>query len=187
LFEAYIRSPEGRYKTVEQRNQFYAEVLRRVRGLPGVISAAQDLDGIPGGWGATVQNPNRPSDANVEASVHYTSDSFLQTLRIRLLRGRDIAEEDLARGRKIALVNRTLAAKYFAVEDTIGRQIRVNDPSAGTTMAEAPTFEIVGVVSDARNVGPGLPPHHRSTFLSPQCQAFRKRFLCEVRRNRRVC
>jgi putative ABC transport system permease protein len=70
------------------------------------------------------------------------------------LRGRAFQDVEIAAARRVAVVNQTLARKYFGSEDPIGRQIRLKllQTMPGSDMPNA-VFEIVGVVSDIRNDG----------------------------------
>ena len=51
------------------------------------------------------------------------SEDYLRTLGARLVRGRMLDAGDVAGGRKVAVVNQTLAGKWFVNEDPLGRQI----------------------------------------------------------------
>ena len=76
-----------------------------------------------------------------------------KTLGSRLLRGRLISSSDVASARRIAVVNHTLAEQYFPHQSPIGQQIKFNvlDQIPGTP--HDAYCEIVGIVSDFRNVG----------------------------------
>lgn len=158
VLSAYFMLPESRYKTIEQRNQFSIEALRRVRALPGVVSAVFAAPPpVYGGWTTGVEITGKPSQENWRVRMHAASDGFFSTMRIPLLEGRTISESDYAHARKIAVVNRSFVRKYFSGEGALGRQVTVKQLAAPPLSVESPTFQIVGVAADIRDTGPENP------------------------------
>src|SRR5947209_14704451 len=77
--------------------------------------------------------------------VRAIRQSYFATMGIPLLRGRDFTAQDGASGQSVFIVNQSLAAKYFAGEDPVGRRITVDmgaHPLPG---------EIVGITADVRD------------------------------------
>ncbi len=151
--------PQDRYKTLEQRNQFHMESLRRVRALPGVVSAALDFPVVLAGFLERIEIAGKPSAENRSAWMRLSGDRFFETMGIRLLQGRTFSEEDMVGARKVAVVNRAFVSKYFGDENPLGRQIRVVD--WGPSTVRQTWFEIVGVVGDTRHSdisGPEVQP-----------------------------
>jgi putative ABC transport system permease protein len=145
--------PEQRYKTLEQRNQFCWEVLRRVRALPGVISAAfGDPRPLDPGFGSTpIEIAGKTSAGKRSAWVRLSSDGLFETMGIRLLQGRTISEEDMLQARKVAIVNRAFVTEHFGDENPLGQQIRTMEPAeTKVPPVQQPWFEIVGVVADTK-------------------------------------
>ena len=131
--------------------QFYGELLRRARGLPGVEQAAL-ADFIPmGGRGGTVtvQDPRStlPSgEDHVSAAYNRVSDGYFATVGQTLIRGRGFTSQDRSGTPAVAVVNETMARRFWPTEDAIGKRIRiVSEP--GDPGQER---EIVGVANDAR-------------------------------------
>jgi putative ABC transport system permease protein len=155
LLEGELWLPEERYRTDEQRNQFRVELLRRVRALPGVTSAALSFPALGLDWSiAAIEITGKPSAGNRSACLRFTCDRFFETMGIELLQGRTISEEDMVHARKVAVVNRSLVNSYFGGESPLGRQIKLHD--AMNTGWPPPAlqqewFEIVGVVADTRH------------------------------------
>jgi putative ABC transport system permease protein len=70
---------------------------------------------------------------------------FFEALQINVLQGRSFAETDISGAPDVAMVNESLARRYFPDQIPVGRRIRW--PSEG---GEERVFEIVGVVSDTK-------------------------------------
>jgi putative ABC transport system permease protein len=150
--------PESRYKTIEQRNQFSMELLRRVRTLPGVVSAVFAAPPpVWGGWSTGIEITGKPTQEDWRARMHAASDGYFSTMRIPLLEGRSISEEDYAHARKVAVINLAFVNKYFAGENPLGRQVTVKEMANPPYSVKTPTFEIVGVSGDIRDTGPDEP------------------------------
>jgi predicted permease len=73
------------------------------------------------------------------------SPAFFSLLRAKLLRGRYFTNADDASKPRVAIINQTLANKYFPGEDPIGKRI------ADTDLAPKSIKEIIGVVDDVKD------------------------------------
>jgi predicted permease len=158
VLAASLTMPESRYMTPEQRSLFSMELLRRLRTMPGAVSAALGWLPLWGGNSMPIEIPGKLSQENWRAQVQTASDGYFATLHIPLLEGRGISEEDFKLARNVAVINRTFASRYFPGEDPLGRQITVKEMDKPPYSVKSPSFEIVGVVGDIRNNGPEEPP-----------------------------
>ena len=126
----------------------YQPLLERMRHTPGVESAAlatsPPLTGMD--IGSSFDIVNQPKDlANTpQARVTAVSGEYARTLGTPVLRGRMITDADTASTPLVAVVNDTLAKKYFAGQDPLGKQIDLG--GKGTGMVKP--FTIVGVLAD---------------------------------------
>ncbi len=155
---SYIRLPESRYKTPAQRKLFSIELLRRLRATPGVISAALAVP--PPHWAGqdmAIEITGKPNQENQRAQMRTTSDGFFETLRIPLLGGRGISEEDFKLARMVAVINQTFLRKHFAGENPLGRRITAKEMANPPFSIASPSFEIVGITGDIRDNGPEEP------------------------------
>jgi predicted permease len=124
----------------ERIRGFYAELLDRAAALPGVQSAAiADAPLLAGTFvdGLSIEGSNE----TVEVSLRIVTPRFFETMGIRLLAGRDFATSDAAGSPRVAIVNETVARRYFRERSAIGARIDV----LGT-----PGTEIVGVIADTK-------------------------------------
>ena len=151
---ARLPLPKGRYETADSKRRVYRQIVDRLKALPGVKSAAVTIALPPfGGPESGLVIAGLAPGENRRAQFQMVSEEYFQTLGLRLLRGRLLSESDVEMGRRVALVNQTMATKYFASQDPIGRSIKFG---MFDRLPESPRdayFEIIGVISDAKNRG----------------------------------
>ncbi len=155
ILVARLPFPKGQYKTVADKQRFFTQLLARVKALPGIVDATS-TSGLPpyGGIGTDVDIPGKTHADRWRAMYQLVSEDYLRTLGAKLVRGRMLDANDVAGARKVAVINQTLAAKWFAKEDPLGREIQLkNFGSGGGPQTGGATFEIVGVISDMKNSG----------------------------------
>lgn len=83
------------------------------------------------------------------------SPGYLSVFRIPVLRGRDFTEHDTASSPRVALVNETMANRYWHTANPVGQQVDVSR-GLGPGLDES-IYTIIGVVGDTRNAGLGRP------------------------------
>jgi predicted permease len=134
----------GYYKDA-QIQTLYRELETRLSSLPGVLSASYSSDFLLDGglWTSDVKIEGRADKSSVEVSMLAVGPDFFKTMRIRQLRGRPIAPEDLDSEHPVAVVNNAFVRRFIEKGDALGRHF-------GGDYAKAPQYEIVGVVGDAR-------------------------------------
>jgi predicted permease len=155
LLTMEYRVPRTKYPQGPQQWNFHREVVERVRVLPGVESASVVL-ALPysgNGGSATFVPLDRPEPPKGQEPLaqRNTADSFyFKTMQIPLLAGRVFTEQDQAGTSPVAVINQTMAKRYWPNEDPIGKQIRLPDTSATQTISAA---TIVGIVGDIKHYG----------------------------------
>ena len=137
--------------TDAQTRAFYKSLLERVRALPGVESASL-ANSVPMGYynngdALVIEGletpPGQPTPNSLYAVV---STDYFKTMRIPLVSGRSFTEADSDTAPYVAVVNETLAKRYWPNQDPIGKQFRLG--------AEASqVIQVVGVSKDSRNQG----------------------------------
>ena len=128
-------------------------VREEVAALPGVAGAALCsagplFGGTETGGLAIAGRPAFAPSAMPTVEWFNVSANYFDVLGVRLLRGRRFTAADGANAPAVALINETLARRFFAGEDPIGQRVAVHDHTA----------EVVGVVSDVRPLRPDEPP-----------------------------
>ena len=134
--------------TTAQTEQFYRQLEGKIRALPGVRDACQasyvPMGDVPSK--ASVYIEGRPVPRG-EHPPSILSDSigtdYFRTLRIALLRGRDFTDFDDATSPRVAIVNQTMARRYWPRQDAIGKRFRVESEVG-------PLIEVVGVAADGK-------------------------------------
>ena len=136
----------------------FDRILERMRGLPGVVSAAivnrppLSSDGISMPFlieGRPIPPPSaapgaEPQDRGQSASYFSVSPNFFSTMKIPVVRGRDFNPQDTASGALVIIINQTMARRYFANEEPIGKRITLD------FVPDERPREVIAVVGDTR-------------------------------------
>jgi predicted permease len=156
---------ENSYSTWEARRAYLELLGAKVAEVPGVRMTAISLNATPpyGGWTTRMEILGQPASEDQMASICFASPEYFPVLRIPVLEGRLWNESENHRGAAVAVVNRTLAQRYFPKGDAIGHSVRVpaaaNQPPTTLTTPdlEKTWIVIVGVVQDSLNDGLSKP------------------------------
>jgi predicted permease len=129
---------------------FLAPVLQRIEALPGVIAAgainAPPLTGMSAHRSFAIPGqPPLPYGQQPVAGFHVVTPHYFRAMGIRLLQGRYFDDHDQKNSAGVAIINETVARRFFANQNPIGRTISVAD--LGTPEVRI----IVGVVGDTRH------------------------------------
>ena len=134
----------------DQQPQLFDGIEERLRALPGVLSAARSVITPVGGmtWNQNIQSdaPGAPGGDEALAYFNFVSPGFMQTLRTPMIAGRDFNGRDTATSPQVAIINQTLARKFFPGLNPLGRTFRV----MGRGEKLGAPVEVVGVVKDAK-------------------------------------
>ena len=142
-----VMAPDTVYKDDELIAELQREIVRRVSSLPGVVSAglASMLPAQCDCASDNIQIEGRPFQGeHNEVDERHVSPEYLSALKAKPLRGRVFSDTDDAGRPGVALINETLARKFFSAENPIGH--RITNEERGKPSA----WEIVGVVEDVR-------------------------------------
>jgi predicted permease len=138
------------YKGASVRTM-YESVLAKLRTIPGVrdvtLSGGGLFAGDSGDHLAIEGSPVRDSEQLVSRWTEIGPDYF-KTLKIPLLRGREIDSADAVRSTPVCVINESLLRRFFPDLDAIGKHITDEYPTTRET------FEIVGVVADSKEHAP---------------------------------
>jgi predicted permease len=152
-----------------QLDALYRELQDRLSHLPGVERAAlAQYTPLTDNWGEGVirqghgmPGPNEQSGS----SWDHVAPGYLETLGQQMIRGRSITEDDTDSTQKIAVVNDAFVKRFFKPgENPIGQHFGLDLPRYSNT------FEIVGVVNNAKYVDPANTEPPRPLFFVPLAQ-----------------
>ena len=163
-----ISLPDSRYPKEPQQKAFFRNLLDRVQALPGVVSAgaASELP-LEGGSNGAVVIEGQPAPKDIWSSPLVESctvtPNYFRTMRIPLLGGRDVAETDTPEAPLVAVINETMAHRFWPHQDAVGKRFKQNYP-------DSKWITVIGVVGDVREFGlaePAIPeayyPESQST------------------------
>ncbi|HTS75869.1 MAG TPA: ABC transporter permease [Bryobacteraceae bacterium] len=133
----------------------FTRLVDSLRSIPGVDSAGLvknlplDVD-IPDGH---FNIENRPqSSGTADANYNVVSPGYLTTLRIPILRGRDLSPGDTSSSAPVAVITADMARIYWPGEDPIGRRIWFD-----SFVPQQQWLTIVGIAGDVRDAGLARP------------------------------
>ena len=134
---------------------FSRELNRRIAATPGVQAVSMTWAALPmSGDDEDVfwldGHPKPASQNEMNWAVKYVVDpDYLKVMQIRLRRGRFFTPQDNERAPSVAVIDDTLARKYFGSDDPIGKRLRITENEG---MGDG-TTEIVGVVGHVNQWG----------------------------------
>ncbi|HXW06196.1 MAG TPA: ABC transporter permease [Vicinamibacterales bacterium] len=143
--------------------RYYREALDRLQRLPGVEAAGAveflPLAGLDSSTGFYIEGRPAPARAD-EQQAHPRSASaeYFRALGIQVVRGRAFSAADTASSPRVAVINETMARRFWPGEDAIGRRIALDFETMRFFPDRPPVFdipagmrEIVGIVRDVRH------------------------------------
>jgi predicted permease len=151
-------------KNQVERAAYIDQLYESVAAVPGVVSVAVTNRGIPpsppfGESQAPFEILGGQQEQEAHAAISLVSPEYFHTLKIPLLRGRVWDQAENWHGDFVAVVNQTLAQRYWPKGDAIGHQIRAaslkddGTPLVAASPQSGEWRQIIGVVSDSRNDG----------------------------------
>ncbi|HEV2667832.1 MAG TPA: ABC transporter permease [Blastocatellia bacterium] len=160
ILVARLPFPRGQYTTAAEKQRFFEQLLPRLRALPGVVAATETTTLPPyGGIGSEIDIVGKTHTEKWRAIFQLCSEGYFPTLQLRTLRGRTLSETEVNGARKVAVVNQTFVNKFLGSEYPIGQMVKINMlESMPDSPVKEPVFEVIGVISDARNQGIQEPP-----------------------------
>jgi putative ABC transport system permease protein len=131
--------------------EFYRELERRVRALPGVQSTTQAFSVPMGNYndGSQVFVEGKPLPPGQQPPLVFFNrigTDYFETTRTALLRGRSFTEADNSTVPLVAVVNQAMADRFWPNEDAVGKRFSAKS-------ASGPFLQVVGVAHDSKLFG----------------------------------
>jgi predicted permease len=157
---------QGTDATPAQRSALFDSLLREVQAQPGVVRASL-INLLPiqepfNDWQVWRTSQPRPAlkDA-VSPYARWVSPGYFKTMRIPLLRGRDIADSDIDGRQPVIVLSKGTADKLFPNQNPIGWMVH-----AGWSDKD---YSVIGIAADAHLSALGDAPS--DAFYLPAAQA----------------
>lgn len=164
LLTAEVKPSGVRYKTLEQRNEYYQRFLEQALQNPDIQQAAV-TGALPGasGYLSTFTSIER----NIEIGGAFPkslempiSDDYFSVMKMKLIEGRNFNKADNQEAEPVAIINQSMANILFPNESALNRQFQYDPENGGVLLT------VIGVVPDVVTGNP-------LWYLSPKSKEWR--------------
>jgi putative ABC transport system permease protein len=150
--------PQVRYPSDTAQIAFFDQVFPAITRVPGVVGVGgTSVMPFGGSWSTAsfeiegYQPPeNQPGPWG---DIRIVSPGFFEALRIPLLRGRYLTDDDRAATRDVAVIDQEFVRRYWPDENPIGKRFTFGPPEGVTDTTQNEWIEVVGVVGHAAHEG----------------------------------
>lgn len=148
VMTAALSLPSTQYAKPEQQIAFYQNLLERLSGTPGVVSAAvaTPLPFSGSNWSASFNIEGRtlaPGDPGPHGNTRFVTPGYFAALGISLREGRAFTEQDRRGTEPVVMIDENLARQYWPGEDPVGKRLRRGNNS--------PWARIIGVAAHIKH------------------------------------
>jgi putative ABC transport system permease protein len=149
-----VRWQPGNADETNRKGEAYTlSMLEAVRRVPGVQATAAIAGPLPldGNWSNTsITLPGRGELTGEGESMErrIVTPGYLELLRVPLLRGRYLRDDDRSGTQRVIVVNQAAARRYWPDQDALGQRLTLDEEER----------VVVGVVGNIRAFGPEAPP-----------------------------
>ncbi|HYJ04711.1 MAG TPA: ABC transporter permease [Chthoniobacterales bacterium] len=147
-----VELPRSRYANGAQRKQFFGQLLERVKAIPGIQSAGAisqlPLSGYSMMGRFTIEGQPKPEPGKGKPiPIGMVTPDYFQAMQIPLVGGRLFDSRDVEKMPEVAIVNESMARKFWPGENPIGKKV------GAMCDEQALCRTVVGVVGDVRHEG----------------------------------
>jgi putative ABC transport system permease protein len=159
--------PELKYPRGKPVADFFAELTRRIRSIPGVehagLTTILPLSGSNSDNSFIIEgrSPVQKGLMSADEEIRIITPDYFRVLQTPLLKGRFFTEADTADAPRVVIINQALAKKYWPNEEALGKRITFDE-----TIPKWLT--IVGVVGDIKHRGLEFDPIPEQYLPHPQ-------------------
>jgi predicted permease len=162
VLTAQVQLPATDYSEGAKIVEFYRQVTERMENTPGVVAAGGvrllPLARTIGDWSITIEGRDTPPTENPNGDFQFTTPGYLRAMGLTLLRGRWFTPADRQDAPLVVVVNDTMAARYWSLDDALGKRFRM-----GGTGGTLPMMTIVGIVKTS---------HHNAVVEEPRAEMY---------------
>ena len=161
VLSARVTLPQLAYPDAPDVTGFHRTLRQRLAQAPGVVSVGATrllpLTGTIGDWSITLEGRVRVPEENPNGDWQIVTPGYFETMGVRLVRGRFITDDDHENAPITAVINETMANRYWPNADALGHRFRLGtDPSR-------PWITIVGIAGQVR---------HNAVTESPRAEMY---------------
>jgi predicted permease len=143
-------SPQLSAYDLQHEQNLVQQLTQNIQSLPGVkavsVGEIPILASSNASKNITAEGYKRGEDENTDVDTNPVGPNYLATLGIPLKRGREFNEADTATSQKVAIINESMARRFFAGRDPIGLHF-----GWGAGDGTKTDIEIVGIMGDAKS------------------------------------
>jgi putative ABC transport system permease protein len=148
-----VSLPNTKYKEPAQIDGFYQRMQQEIAALPGVksagISSSIPLSGMNSSGSFTIEGRTVPPGQMAPWGSRWAAGAtYFQTMNIPLIRGRYFDDRDVADSPGVAIIDETMARKFWSNEDPLGKRITFEGGRNNPRWRE-----IVGIVGHVKQTG----------------------------------
>jgi putative ABC transport system permease protein len=140
--------PQSRYPESREVIAFFRTLQERVGELPGVrvVGATRllPLTGTIGDWSITVEGRPRTRGENPNGDWQVVTPGYFESMGMKPVRGRSITPEDHETAPLVAVINETMAERYWPGVDPVSKRFHLGD-------RDQPWITVVGVARQVRH------------------------------------
>jgi putative ABC transport system permease protein len=150
-------SLDPKYQNAQNATQLLNTVSDDLLSIPGVQSSGMTTDLVlERGADTYFSIAGRPQPTAIkdqpDALFRATTPGYLDSMGLRLVAGRLFKRSDTASAQLVAVINESLARRYFPGQNPLGQHVQADTSPFDLSRHDAGDREIIGVVSDARTV-----------------------------------
>jgi predicted permease len=165
VLTASINLPQAKYSEAPKRVAFFNDLLLHLQAIPGVqcagLVSALPLTQYNTGIGLVVEGRPFPRPDEVPIVWFRIADEgYFRTMEIPLMRGRTFNVRDDTNAPPVAIINETMARRFWPNEDPLGKRFTSGLPRSGRPIT---WITIVGVAGDLR---------HKNLDQEPDAEVF---------------
>jgi putative ABC transport system permease protein len=149
ILTASVALPASRYRVDPSLLAAFDQIEEKLRSLPGVravgATSMLPLSGRDGRRGVGIEGRTPTPDTPTRAHPRAVTPGYFQAIGITLLAGRPFTPADSATAPKVAIVNDTMARRYWPGVSPIGKRLRLGGTEEW--------IDVVGIVADVKHWG----------------------------------
>ena len=141
--------PGTRYRTAESNVAAFESLEQRLASLPGARLVGGTnflpLSARDGRQGVTVEGRDPTPDSPTRAHPRSVTPNYFRALGVTVVSGRGFTAADNENAPRVAIVNETMARRYWPNASPVGKRVRFNGTEEW--------MEVVGIIADVRHWG----------------------------------